>query len=87
LLTVGDHTTLRSGYDFLRLVESRLRLMTNRTLDEYPEAQEEQENLARRLGLPGAVEFRSALQVHVRSVRALFETIMRRQVAPDSPGL
>src|SRR5262249_5819105 len=43
LLSNDDHATLAAGYDFLRLVESRLRLMTDRALDEYPESEEDQE--------------------------------------------
>ena len=41
---------LHSGYDFLRRVQSRLRIVHNRSLDELPEATEEVDKLARRLG-------------------------------------
>src|SRR5262249_59040554 len=49
---VADDTydVLRTGYDFLRLVESRLRIVHNRSLDELPERAEDLEKLARRLG-------------------------------------
>jgi glutamate-ammonia-ligase adenylyltransferase len=77
LLSDADHAALSTGYDFLRLVESRLRLMTNRTLDEYPESPEEQEKLARRLGLQDAAEFRSLLQRHTQRVRQLFTAMTR----------
>ena len=48
--TAEEHRTLRTGYDFLRLVESRLRIVHNRSLDELPERPEDLEKLARRLG-------------------------------------
>src|SRR5438034_113740 len=51
LLTPEEHATLRASYDFLRGVESRLRIVHNLSLDELPEAPEDLEKLARRLGL------------------------------------
>ena len=39
-----------SGYSFLRLVESRLRIVHNRSLDEVPDGADDLEKLARRLG-------------------------------------
>ena len=53
LISPQEHATLRSCYDFLRLVESRLRIFHNRSLDELPEQPEEIEKLARRIGSTG----------------------------------
>ncbi|HXG11295.1 MAG TPA: bifunctional [glutamate--ammonia ligase]-adenylyl-L-tyrosine phosphorylase/[glutamate--ammonia-ligase] adenylyltransferase, partial [Gemmataceae bacterium] len=50
LLSEEEHATLRSSYDFLRQVEGRLRIVHNRSLDELPEAPEDLEKLARRMG-------------------------------------
>src|SRR5439155_15713678 len=50
LLADAEHATLKACYDFLRLVESRLRIVHNRSLDELPERPEDLEKLARRLG-------------------------------------
>jgi glutamate-ammonia-ligase adenylyltransferase len=86
LLSTDDYSALVTGYDFLRRVESRLRLMTNRALDEYPESAEEQDKLSRRLGLAGPAEFYSIVQRHTHCVRMLFEMIMRREAAHAPPG-
>src|SRR5262249_58364403 len=50
LVADDAYDVLRTGYDFLRLVESRLRIVHNRSLDELPERAEDLEKLARRLG-------------------------------------
>lgn len=42
---------LISNYDFLRLVEGRLRIFHNRSLDELPQSRENLEKLAKRVGL------------------------------------
>ncbi len=81
LLNEVERADLSSGYDFLRQVESRLRIMTNRALDEYPEFPAEQEKLARRLGLASASEFRATLQRHTRRVRELFRELTGRESA------
>src|SRR5207249_4349363 len=79
LLDADQHAALTIAYDFLRQVESRLRIMTNRALDDFPDSPEEQEKLARRLGLAGTAEFRTELTRHTRRVRESFETITRRE--------
>ena len=50
LLSAEEHAALQTGYDFLRRVQSRLRIVHNRSLDELPEGPEEVDKLARRLG-------------------------------------
>src|SRR5439155_12676607 len=45
LLSDEEYRTLRTCYDFLRQVESRLRIVHNRTLDELPGTQEDLEKL------------------------------------------
>src|SRR5262249_27341858 len=45
-LSEAEHAVLRKGYAFLRLVEDRLRIVHNRSLDELPEAPENLEKLA-----------------------------------------
>ena len=53
--------------------------MTNRALDEYSESPEEQEKLARRLGLANVAEFHTILQQHTQRARELFETFARHE--------
>ena len=56
LLSEHEHDQLRDGFGFLRLVESRLRIVHNRSLDELPASRDDQEKLARRLELEGRGE-------------------------------
>ncbi len=79
LLAAEEWRNLQAGYDFLRRVESRLRLMTNRALDEYPDTVNEQDKLAWRLRLTDAAAFLRVLEGHRRRVRELFETILQRE--------
>jgi glutamate-ammonia-ligase adenylyltransferase len=85
LLTDDEYRILRSGYDFLRLVESRQRIVQNRALDELPDTQEEVEKLARRLGyeLQGgdgaAGPFLADLEKHTSETRAMFLHLLERE--------
>jgi [glutamine synthetase] adenylyltransferase / [glutamine synthetase]-adenylyl-L-tyrosine phosphorylase len=84
-LSEDDYRVLRSGYDFLRLVESRQRIVHNRTTDELPESQEDIEKLARRLGyepvLDGgaAGQFLAHLEEHTSQTRAIFLRLLERE--------
>ncbi len=85
LLAAEDYRTLRTCYDFLRLVESRLRVVHNRTLDELPGTPEDVEKLARRLSFePGAAgsaaaQFLAQLDQHLVGTRALFLRLVERE--------
>jgi glutamate-ammonia-ligase adenylyltransferase len=85
LLMEADHTLLRASYDFLRLVESRLRIVHNRALDELPESPEGLEKLARRLGCeagPGGSagsRFLAELERHTTQTRELFLRLVQRE--------
>jgi glutamate-ammonia-ligase adenylyltransferase len=85
LISAQEHATLRSCYDFLRLVESRLRIFHNRSLDEMPEQPVEIEKLARRIG-SGTAPGQSAGQVflrdldrHTSQTRKLFLELFARE--------
>lgn len=85
LLDAADHVSLHDGYSFLRLVESRLRIVHNRALDEVPEGADDLEKLARRLGYePGAQgkagqRFLAKLEAHTGTIRATFLRLMDRE--------
>lgn len=85
LISEHEYDLLKDGFDFLRMVESRLRIVHNRTLDELPESAEEQEKLARRLGWEvrdgraAGERFLGALERHTRDVRELFVDILDRE--------
>jgi glutamate-ammonia-ligase adenylyltransferase len=85
LLSDAEHAILHKGYDFMRLVESRLRIVHNRSLDELPERPEDLEKLARRLGCePGfgasaGQRFLEELDRHTRQTRDLFLQLFERE--------
>ncbi|MFO0930087.1 MAG: bifunctional [glutamate--ammonia ligase]-adenylyl-L-tyrosine phosphorylase/[glutamate--ammonia-ligase] adenylyltransferase [Gemmataceae bacterium] len=79
LLAPADHAALRAGYDFLLRVQSRLRIVHNRTLDAVPEAGAEVEKLARRLGFESGTRFRDELKEHRRRVRQCYRDVVARE--------
>ncbi len=85
LLSDDEYAALRASYDFLRLVEGRLRIVHNRSLDELPENLDDLEKLARRLGFePGpqgsaAQQFLHELEQHTAQTRELFLHLVRRE--------
>jgi glutamate-ammonia-ligase adenylyltransferase len=88
LLSAEEHATLRGSYDFLRLVESRLRIVHNRTLDELPDSPEDLEKLARRLGFEAGEgqsaggRFLGRLEAHTTQTRELFLRLVQRERSP-----
>ena len=90
LIVVDDASTddsLREAYDFLRLVESRLRIVHNRSSDELPQSAEDLEKLARRLefephdGISAGARLVAELERHTSRTRELFEQIVARERA------
>ncbi len=79
LLSEEEHATLRTAYDFLVRVQGRLRIVHNRALNAVPEAADEVEKLARRLGFEGGPPFLSELERHTTKVRELFLAIVERE--------
>jgi glutamate-ammonia-ligase adenylyltransferase len=85
LLSEADHATLRASYDFLRLVESRLRIVHNRSLDELPESHDDLEILGRRLGceqffgLSAAERFLAELERHTQQTRLVFNRLVSQE--------
>jgi glutamate-ammonia-ligase adenylyltransferase len=85
LLGEPDYAVLRAGYDFLRLVESRLRIVHNLSLDELPENHDDLEKLARRLSWEPGSQGRAAEQFLARlddlttQIRQLFLGLLARE--------
>jgi glutamate-ammonia-ligase adenylyltransferase len=79
LLAADDFAALAAGYDFLRLVQGRLRGVTNRASDELPESAAELVKLARRLGYESEGPFLADLERHTARTRALFERLCQRE--------
>jgi glutamate-ammonia-ligase adenylyltransferase len=78
LLGEGEYQALRGGYDFLRLVESRLRIVHNRSLDQLPENADDLAKLARRLGLESGDRLLAELERNWKQIRELFLERMHR---------
>jgi glutamate-ammonia-ligase adenylyltransferase len=79
ILPAADAAALRDGYSFLRLVEARLRIVTDRPLTEIPEGGEDQAKLARRLGFEGPSAFLAAFRQTTAAVRACYDAITERE--------
>jgi glutamate-ammonia-ligase adenylyltransferase len=83
LLTAQQHDDLISAWEFLLRAKGRLRIVHNRSLDELPEAVEEVDKLARRLGFSAGPEFLGELESHTKRTRAMFlELAERERAAP-----
>lgn len=76
LLTEQQGATLRDGYDFLLRVQSQLRIVHNRSLDEAPA---EAAKLARRLGFDCGSKLLAAIELHTARIRELFVKLMERE--------
>jgi glutamate-ammonia-ligase adenylyltransferase len=84
LLSAEEHAALRASYDFLREVESRLRIVHNRSPDELPQTPAGLETLARRLGFEAGTEgagrsFLAELERHTTQTRELFLRVVERE--------
>jgi glutamate-ammonia-ligase adenylyltransferase len=78
-LTPEEAGDLRRAYDFLSRVQSRLRIVHNRSLDRIPDAPEEVAKLARRLGFDDGPGFREMLERHTLRTRQHFLAILARE--------
>ncbi len=76
LLGEEDATALRDGYSFLRFVEARLRIVTDRPLTEIPEATDDLAKLARRTGFASAEAFLHELAAKRAAVRKAYEGVL-----------
>ena len=79
LLPADAAATLRSGYSFLRLVEARLRIVTDRPLAEIPEEAEDRAKLARRMGFDSPEQFLLELKRVNSEIRSRYEAIAARE--------
>ncbi len=80
LLREADHEALAQGYDFLRMVELRLRIVHDFTIDHLPESGPALRHLARRMGFAGPAPGDRFLAEYARvtaAVRQAFENVVR----------
>lgn len=67
---------LLAGYSYLRGVEARLRIVTDRPLTEIPEGADDCVKLARRLGMSSCEAFTSQLHEKKTTIRQYFSRLM-----------
>ncbi len=79
LIAPEQSAALRGAYDFLLRVQSRLRIVHNRTLDEVPDGPDEIDKLARRLGFDSGPRFLAQLEQQTTQTRALFQQLLERE--------
>jgi glutamate-ammonia-ligase adenylyltransferase len=85
LLAPDEAWPLRAGYSFLRLVEARLRIVTDRPLTEIPEGADDRAKLARRLGFEPATgasaadQFLAELRRATAEIRRAYAAIIQRE--------
>lgn len=76
LINTEDHATLEAGYNFLLRVQSRLRIVHNRSLNALPDAPDEIEKTARRLCFGNGCRFLAELERHTGGVRGVFQRLL-----------
>ena len=79
LIEARDFAPLSQGYRFLRRLESRLRIVRDRSIDRLPESPKELLRLARRMGYSGpraGEELLAEYQQTARNVRAAFLRVL-----------
>jgi glutamate-ammonia-ligase adenylyltransferase len=74
-----EAAAVRAGYTFLRLVEARLRIVTDRPLTELPESADDLAKLARRLGFPAADAFLADLRRVTADTRRAYAAVLARE--------
>jgi glutamate-ammonia-ligase adenylyltransferase len=82
LLAADEAELLAVRYTFLRAVETRLRIVSNRSLSEIPHAPDDREKFARRLGFRNGAEFLEQYQRYTAEVRSLFDAVALRESSP-----
>ncbi|MGH9676490.1 MAG: hypothetical protein ACRD36_05255, partial [Candidatus Acidiferrum sp.] len=88
LLSPDEAADLRAAFEFLVRVQSQLRLLHNRSVDEVPESLEQVANLAKRLGFESdnaASQLESELKRHRIRARELFFRIIKRERSTPPP--
>jgi glutamate-ammonia-ligase adenylyltransferase len=77
LLSAEDSSLLADAYCFLRDVEHRLQMEDNLQTHTIPTDRHAQERLARLMGFATLGEFKTAHQAHTRSVRRIFDKLLK----------
>jgi [glutamine synthetase] adenylyltransferase / [glutamine synthetase]-adenylyl-L-tyrosine phosphorylase len=85
-----DCQLLIEGYEFLRLIEHRMRFVHDRSVHRLPDDPIELEKLARRAGYPEGADLKDAYARWTRAVRATYDRVLGTSEArgrrPTHPG-
>jgi glutamate-ammonia-ligase adenylyltransferase len=76
-LSPQDHAPLARGYRFLRRLESRLRIVRDRSVDRLPESAAELLRLARRMGYSGPRAGEELLADYQRTAAGIRDAFLR----------
>jgi glutamate-ammonia-ligase adenylyltransferase len=76
LIDEPTHATLSGGYQFLRTIENRLRIVHDRPIHEYPRDPAALDQLARRTGYRSAGALDRAYLGWTRDVRSAYERLL-----------
>jgi glutamate-ammonia-ligase adenylyltransferase len=79
LLPADEAAALQAGYSFLRLVEARLRVVTDRPLTGLPEAADDLAKLARRLGFESVDRFLAEHRRVTGDIRRVYTAVTARE--------
>ncbi|MBY0459569.1 MAG: bifunctional [glutamate--ammonia ligase]-adenylyl-L-tyrosine phosphorylase/[glutamate--ammonia-ligase] adenylyltransferase, partial [Gemmataceae bacterium] len=79
ILPAEESSALRDGYTFLRLVEARLRVVTDRPLTELPDAPDGVAKLAFRLGFAAPADFLAEFRQTTARTRAVYHALTARE--------
>jgi glutamate-ammonia-ligase adenylyltransferase len=79
LLPSPDADVFRTGYSFLRKVESRLRIVSDKPTTDLPATAEDRNRLARRLGFMHGDQLRVELDAVTKRIRVAFESLVARE--------
>ena len=79
LLPSPDAEVFRTGYSFLRKVESRLRIVSDKPTTDLPATAEDRNRLARRLGFMHGDQLRVELEAVTKRIRVAFESLVARE--------
>lgn len=76
---------LREAYLFWRRLEHRIQMVDERQTHEIPADPEARWRIARSLGFGSPEAFESACDTHRKTVRGLFDELVRTRATPESP--
>lgn len=85
-LSRAQKQLLEEGYNFLLRLQSRLRIIFNRTIDQLPEKEEEINKLARRLGFDSGLALLKTRNDYTFKIRNLYTELLDQECQSNARG-